>query len=216
MRSVCSAESGAQEAPREDELTELRTTWYSLPMSKKSNILFEEDLDSPPDTPQSSSNRPKPINEDFVGCMLENGSSPLPNAKHEQFAYYLFCGENNKGAYMNAYPDANDKTAEVESTRLRKRPEIQARISWLNKYMAGTDLSEERKYAIKECARVMRTTSDPKLKFEAMDRLAKMGNWHRENDNTKLMKARPDPAFMFQFVQKLNTFAGHNSQPQEC
>jgi len=54
--------------------------------------------------------------------------SKLKNMKHEKFVQSIINGVDQKEAYKLAYPKAMDTTAEVNSTRLMKREDINNRF----------------------------------------------------------------------------------------
>lgn len=64
--------------------------------------------------------------------LITDGSMPLENAEHERFLQYYLAGSTWSLAYIKAgHPNCTGKTATEQATRVKRRPEVQARLRFL-------------------------------------------------------------------------------------
>ncbi len=85
-------------------------------------------------------------------------SQPHLKTQHRLFALALFSGLSQRAAYLQAYPGASPRTAEVQSSRLITRPDIRATLDHLHSQVetqAILTLQEKRAYL----ARIVRTSA---------------------------------------------------------
>ncbi len=85
-------------------------------------------------------------------------SQPHLKTQHRLFALALFSGLSQRAAYLQAYPSASPRTAEVQSSRLITRPDIRATLDHLHSQVetqAILTLQEKRAYL----ARIVRTSA---------------------------------------------------------
>ncbi len=78
--------------------------------------------------------------------------------QHRLFALAVFSGLSQRAAYLQAYPSASPRTAEVQSSRLITRPDIRATLDHLHSQVetqAILTLQEKRAYL----ARIVRTSA---------------------------------------------------------
>ncbi len=85
-------------------------------------------------------------------------SQPHLKSQHRLFALALFSGLSQRAAYLQAYPGASPRTAEVQSSRLITRADIRATLDHLHSQVetqAILTLQEKRAYL----ARIVRTSA---------------------------------------------------------
>lgn len=69
------------------------------------------------------------------------GSEPLRNQRHEMFAQEVASGGSKTDAFLEAYPHAAEwkpAAAHVKASMMGARPDVQARIAWLQERAADT------------------------------------------------------------------------------
>lgn len=108
-----------------------------------------------------------------------NNSSPLRNARHEAFAHQIVAGDKLADAYLRAgFKTVKTDDAKQMGYRLRKRPEVAARVDWLLKRRveAGTrSFTRRQKKSGDLLARVVAELED--IAFQDVREIA---DWRRE------------------------------------
>lgn len=69
----------------------------------------------------------------------EPGAHPLRTPKHELFAQEVASGRTKRDAFIEAYPHAadwKDSAANVKASMLAARPDVKARVAWLQERAA--------------------------------------------------------------------------------